>query len=280
MNLKKIVCICFVLFFGHVFCTNISFKDFPDMILTNRYAKNASASRQAVHSLESRSSAREERGDCVDLARRLLRQVGERKHGLDSLLCVLDFCRTCIISDVKTFSFFLNRIDTQNSLFSKGTCWEVLKVHVDSLVNIYRARPEVAKKLALLTAFELPWGSFTDLLEEITSKEGGFSHEYTLESALFILHMCRRASNFSEALRALFKENCQQKEERKLLYASCLAGAMANILKKEGKIQEDFFFDLQLSSEEKLQFVINNVKKLLNAYFGESLNNSGKEKEQ
>jgi hypothetical protein len=187
----------------------------------------------------------------------------KKRIDLDFLLCALEFCRSHVCSGTKLD--FFDRINVTDGISPETElntlCWKILKEEVEDLQRIYNAESVVAKKLSLLSVFKLPWKSSVNLLGRLC-KDGGFSHEYSLEEALFVLHMCPQRS-FSDTFCCIFTG---KNDDGIVLYASCLAGAMAKVLKEEGKMG-DFSFDINTSISTRKKLVIHNVKKLLTEYF-------------
>jgi hypothetical protein len=251
---------CFMLFFCQAFC--VPPGSLPEGILSRRYVANWFELERSEKALKSIAGVPEEiKQQCsVKLVKQLADQINKR-NDLDFLLCALEFCRSRVCSGTKLD--FFDRInvctDAENGL--DELCWKALETNINDAQKKYSTTRETAAKLSLLTVFKLPWKSSIALLG-LLCKEGGFSHKHTFETALLVLHMCPQRS-FLDAFSYIFT---RKNEDDVILYASCLAGAMATVLKEEGKMK-DFSFDIDIPFSTKKDLVIYNVKKLLMKYW-------------
>jgi hypothetical protein len=250
--------VCFIVLSGQVFC--IPPEALPSGIVSRRRVESFFEFNRRTKELESlRKNPEElEQRRPEDLAKLMVGTIDESTD-LGSLLCILELCRACVFSEI-TLDFF-DRISDDVSAIKGSLCREALKSSVNDIQK-YRVLPDLAEKLSLLIVFEVPWRLAVTALRELC-KEGAFSHEYTLEEALFVVHMCPRRSRVDTFLDFWQKSKY---EDDIVFYMKCLAGAMARVLKEEGKVR-DFSFDIDISFTNK-QLVVHNVKKLLAAYWG------------
>lgn len=117
-----------------------------------------------------------------------------------------------------------------------------------------------SQKISLLTPFKISWDDAISSIRKIESIRGSFL-EYSLEEALFILHIKTYKPNF------LISFFSSQVEEDMLYYAKCLIAAIYCVLKNEGKIPLEFKLDLSIN-DNKLCF-IKNADILIEQYLDE-----------
>lgn len=126
------------------------------------------------------------------------------------------------------------------------------------------ATEDVAQRYSIMCAFDISWNESIRFMGKI-AKEGAFSHEYSLEEALFIAHMHTKAPS---AIERWLKGNKYHEEQ--LTYTACLAASITKILTTDGRLPSSFSLDKPTITTESRESLVNsNVKKLVNAYLGD-----------
>ena len=120
----------------------------------------------------------------------------------------------------------------------------------------------IAEKLSLLTAINPSYEEALSSMREI-NKDGSLSYNYTLTEAIFILHL-NPSQSCTNYIMSFFRKN-NYEDKNVLFYARCLIGALACVLKHDGKIPADFEFDLLQTGNEKSYF-LTSVKRLMQTY--------------
>ena len=142
-------------------------------------------------------------------------------------------------------------------------CRKFLSSQVNDIKKL-GASNDVAQRYSLMCAFDISWDDSVKIMKGI-AKEGPFSHEYSLEEALFITHMHTKMPN---AVSRWLKGNEYHEEE--LTYAGCLASSLATVLKADEKLPEDFTFDhAGITTTSRESFINMNIRKFIDAYLGE-----------
>ena len=163
---------------------------------------------------------------------------------------ILDLCRSFYVLDKNYYTLF-DEISYE-SLPDK--CKKLLSRNINELKK--KCDIPIAEKLSLLTTINVSWEDVLSVMKEI-ALVGALSHKYTLTEALFILHL--KPSN-------IFGRFFQNNAGKSLLfYAKCITGALACVLKHEGKIPSDFEFEI-LPTDDANGYFLRNVKKLMQAY--------------
>jgi hypothetical protein len=169
---------------------------------------------------------------------------------------LLGFCRAAIVLNENTSFLLSNKISYANL---PQKCKSVLDGHVRAIVEKYKASSAAAQNLALFTAFSLDWKQCIELLKSICP-EGAFTHDYNIEEALFILHMCPLTPSF------LGRMLDKSYEKNMLFYTMCLAGSIAKVLKDKDELEEGFNFIILTSYSKIEELAVQNIKKLLAKY--------------
>lgn len=144
----------------------------------------------------------------------------------------------------------------------QSKCRKFLSSQVNDIKKL-GASNDVAQRYSLMCAFDISWDDSVKIMKGI-AKEGPFSHEYSLEEALFITHMHTKMPN---AVSRWLKGNEYHEEE--LTYAGCLASSLATVLKADEKLPEDFTFDhAGITTTSRESFINMNIRKFIDAYLG------------
>jgi len=182
---------------------------------------------------------------------------------LDAFRCVpseggvadLDFCRwDCVTGMCETAMY--DRISYENSTeYMKATLSRSVRGYV------WRGVPEaISQRYALMSAFDVSWNEGQRLLHLIIGNDGMFSHNYSLEETLFIVHMHVTPPSF---LGQWFKGSSYHEEQ--VTYSGCLTAAIARGLSSYGRLK-DFHFDMPTESTRSREELVNiNINKLLDA---------------
>lgn len=172
------------------------------------------------------------------------------------LYSLIGFSRSITVLHLKKGRFF-NMISCDKI---SPELQKALAPYVISLQDRYSVTLREAQKFSLITAFEVSWNDAVSLMNHICP-EGAFSHEYSVEEALFIIHMkAKSPSVFEKSFWSSTKYNDEQ-----LLYAKCLVGALAKVLKIEGTISGDFGFSIGTNHDPKT-LLFENAIRFLSAY--------------
>ena len=161
-------------------------------------------------------------------------------------------CRSHVIIE-KNYWALSNKISYERL---PDNCKKLLSENITELRR--KCDTKVAQKLSLLTAINVWWKDALSSIKEIVGKQA-LSHKHTLTEALFILHLK------PSSILSVFRQN--NEGEDVLFYANCLTGALACVLKHEGKIPSDFEFEI-LPTDDAKGYFLRNVKKLMQAYTG------------
>lgn len=174
-------------------------------------------------------------------------------------------CRSFFVIQKNYWSLF----NTTSYESLPGNCKKLLNGNIEKLKS--KCDIKSAQKLSVLTAINTSWEDALSAMKEI-ALGGALSHKYTLTEALFIIHLkpsqeCTNNSVLNNLQKWFLtnRENNEYKEEDVLFYAECITGALACVLKHEGKIPSNFEFDILQTSDLEWHF-LRNVKKLMQAY--------------
>jgi len=198
---------------------------------------------------------------------------------------ILGYCKLFFILN-ESYSSFLSDISYDNLPIK---CKKLLSRNINALKN--KCNMQIVKKLSVLTAINTSWKDALSSIKEILKKDTPLSydyklkdiplsHDYDLTEALFILHL-KPSQSCINSLFNYFKGN-NYKDKDVLFYAECITGALACVLKYEGRIPNDFKFDLKkddnnsikddneesnlVKNNNKVEYFIKNAKKLMQAY--------------
>lgn len=167
------------------------------------------------------------------------------------------YCRWKCVMGINQFDMFdkisYNKLSANARVFLEPKVKEI---------ESQGATEDIAQRYSIMCAFDISWNDSIDFMNAI-AKEGPFSHNYSLEEALFITHMHTKMPNSIERW-----IKGKRYQEEKLTYAGCLAGAVAKVLTTDGKLPSDFTFNkATITTESREVFVTKNIKKLTKAYF-------------
>lgn len=163
-----------------------------------------------------------------------------------------------LITVHKDYELLYDKIKYENL---PNFCKNLLSSSISELINKCNLDIKDAQNISLLTPFTIYWDDAISSMKQIESNRG-FSNEYSLEEALFILHIKTYKPNF---LICFFRG--QEIEDDMIFYAKCLIIAIYCVLKNENKIPLEFKLDLT-SNDNKLCF-IKNADILIDAYVDE-----------
>ena len=194
----------------------------------------------------------------VDEFRRVVRDLigkvgrGEFKGGedLELLLDVIGFCRVFVIlsGDIELLWPRLHPFSLCDEVVSQ------LKRRVYYDGDVSYAELESAYRYSLLLPSHMSWEKCI-MFANLVCREGGFSHEYSLEEAIFIIHMNPLDVSPFEGS---FWDVHKYRRDRLLLFR-CFLGGLARVLQEEGRFPADFHFSISLGGDEERLIVDNGV---------------------
>ncbi len=208
------ICMCFFVF-PVSFCDATiglkgdAFKLHADRRLS-RYSPTSASTKWQSHGILGRYCGRS-----TEAVRQKLKSFSYSPVPTDSLI---GFCKAHFVLSLNIMHYWSLPLDSSRLSEQLGLIWQKNATTIQSTVK--EITEEQAQKMAFVTVTDTTWSECIGACRSVAT-EGPFSHKYSLEDALMILHMYPQIGFF---------EKYWIPSEDMEFYTNCVAGALNSLM--------------------------------------------------